>query len=61
MRQSTSEVIAERILVEAKILLKHTQKDVSEIAYLLRLRKSTHVHSFFEKHANVTSTKFHAV
>lgn len=58
LHKSTSVIIQERILVEAKILLKHTNKDVSEIAFALGFKEATHFHNFFKKHTQITPTQF---
>ncbi len=60
-QKSTSEIIAERLLQEAKILLKHTQWNVSEIAYTLRFNEVTHFNSFFKKHLDINPTQFRNV
>lgn len=60
LHKSTSAVIQERILVEAKILLKHSQKDVSEIAFALGFKEATHFHNFFKKHTAKTPAQFRA-
>lgn len=58
LHKSTSEIIHERILVEAKILLKQSQKDVSEIAYKLGFKERTHFHNFFKKQTQITPTQY---
>ncbi|QES88352.1 helix-turn-helix domain-containing protein [Rhizosphaericola mali] len=58
LHKSTSEIIQERILVEAKILLKQTQKDVSEIAFELGFKENTHFHNFFKKQTLMTPTQY---
>ena len=42
-QKTTTQIIAERILQESKILLKHTVWSVSEIAYLLGFTEATHL------------------
>jgi AraC family transcriptional activator of pobA len=54
-RKTTSRIIAERILQEAKILLKHSKWSVSEIAYALGFTEVTHFNNFFKKHVNLKS------
>lgn len=56
--KTTSQIIAERILQEAKILLKHSSWNVSEIAYALGFAEATHFNNFFKKHARLSPTKF---
>ncbi len=56
--KTTSEVIAERLLQEAKILLKHTEWNVSEIAYSLGFKEATHFNNFFKKYMQITPVQF---
>lgn len=56
--KTTSQIIAERILQEAKILLKHSAWTVSEIAYALRFTEVTHFNNFFKKHVQLSPLKF---
>lgn len=56
--KTTSQVIAERILREAKILLKHSPWNVSEIAYALGFAETTHFNNFFKKHVQLSPLKF---
>lgn len=55
---TTSQVIAERILQESKVLLKHTDMNISEIAYALGFTESTHFNSFFKKRTTMSPSKF---
>ncbi|MBN7811867.1 AraC family transcriptional regulator [Algoriphagus sp. H41] len=48
--KSTSALIADRILVEAKALLQHTDWNISEIAYALGFEYPTYFNNFFKKH-----------
>jgi AraC family transcriptional activator of pobA len=57
----TSQIIAERILQEAKILLKHSAWTVSEIAYTLGFTEVTHFNNFFKKHVQLSPLKFRNV
>lgn len=59
--KTTSQLIAERVLQEAKILLKHSAWTVSEIAYALGFREVTHFNNFFKKHASLSPLKFRNV
>jgi AraC family transcriptional activator of pobA len=61
MEKTTSQVIAERILQEAKILLKHSTWSVSEIAYALGFKEVTHFNNFFKKHIQQSPLKFRNV
>lgn len=56
--KTTSEVIAERILQESKVLLKHSAWSVSEIAYALGFKEVTHFSNFFKKHMDLNPLKF---
>jgi AraC-like DNA-binding protein len=56
--KTTSRIIAERILQEAKILLKHSPWNVSEIAYALGFAETTHFNNFFKKHVQLSPLKF---
>lgn len=56
--KTTSQLIAERIAQEAKILLRHSQWTVSEIAFALGFREATHFSNFFRKHVHLSPSKF---
>lgn len=56
--KTTTQLIAERILQEAKILLKHSQWNVSEIAYALGFTEVTHFNNFFKKQVGTSPGKF---
>jgi AraC-like DNA-binding protein len=56
--KTTSQLIAERLLQEAKILLKHSQWNVSEIAYALGFGEVTHFNNFFKKLVGTSPGKF---
>jgi len=56
--KTTSQLIAERVLTEAKILLKHTAWTVSEISYALGFTEATHFNNFFKKHLLLITLKF---
>lgn len=59
--KTTTQIIAERILQESKILLKHSQWNVSEIAYALGFTEVTHFNNFFKKHVGTSPLKFRNV
>ncbi len=59
--KTTSRIIAERILQESKILLKHSTWNVSEIAYALGFTEVTHFNNFFKKHVRLSPLKFRNV
>jgi AraC-like DNA-binding protein len=54
-------IIAERILQESKILLRHSNWNVAEIAYSLGFAEVTHFNNFFKKHTTQTPKKFRNV
>lgn len=57
-QKTTSQIIAERVLQEAKILLKHSKWNVSEVAYALGFAEVTHFNNFFKKHVQLSPLKF---
>ncbi|MBS1655182.1 MAG: AraC family transcriptional regulator [Bacteroidetes bacterium] len=59
--KTTTQVIAERVLQEAKILLKHSPWNVSEIAYALGFAEATHFNNFFKKYTALSPLKFRNV
>jgi AraC-like DNA-binding protein len=59
--KTTSQIIAERVMQEAKILLKQTVWPVSEIAYALGFTEVTHFNNFFKKHVQLSPMKFRNV
>jgi AraC family transcriptional regulator, transcriptional activator of pobA len=56
--KTTTQIIAERFLQEAKIMLKHSKWNVSEIAYALGFTEVTHFNNFFKKRLGFSPTKF---
>ena len=56
--KNTSNVIAERVVQESKILLKHTNWNVSEIAHSLGFEETAHFSNFFKKHTNLSPASF---
>jgi AraC family transcriptional activator of pobA len=59
--KTTSQIIAERILQEAKILLKRSEWNVSDISYALGFKEITHFNNFFKKHVQLSPLKFRNV
>ena len=57
-QKTTTEIIAARVLQEAKILLKHSVWNVSEVAYALGFTEVTHFNNFFKKHTQMNPTQF---
>ena len=56
--KTTTQVIAERLIQEAKVLLKHSKWNVGEIAYALGFTEVTHFNNFFKKHLHTSPLKF---
>lgn len=56
--KTTTQLIAERILQEAKIMLRQSNWNVSEIAYSLGFQELTHFNNFFKKHTQISPAKF---
>jgi AraC family transcriptional regulator, transcriptional activator of pobA len=56
--KTTSQLIIERILQEAKVLLRRTSWTVSEIAYALGYAEVTHFNNLFKKYLNITPTNY---
>ena len=59
--KTTTQVIAERVVQEAKILLRHSRWGVAEIAYALGFSEATHFNNFFKKHTGSSPKKFRNV
>lgn len=57
-QKSTSEIIQARILQEAKILLRHSSWNVSEIAFSLGFNEVTHFNKFFKQQVTLTPSSF---
>jgi AraC-like DNA-binding protein len=56
--KTTTELITERIIRESKILLKHTDWNVSEIAYSLGFEETSHFNNLFKKHTSLNPRAF---
>lgn len=56
--KTTSQIISERIAQEAKVLLKHTTWNVSEIAFSLGFEELPHFTNFFKKNFGQTPKAF---
>ncbi len=59
--KTTSQLVADRLLQEAKIMLKHSQWNVSEIAYSLGFSEVTHFNNFFKKMVGTSPGRFRNV
>ena len=55
---TTTAVIHSRIYEEAKILLDHTDWNISEIAFSLGFEEVAHFSNFFKKHASTSPVKY---
>ncbi len=56
--KTTTQIIGERILQEAKIMLRHSNWNVSEISDALGFAEVTHFNNFFKKHLDISPLKF---
>jgi len=56
--KTTSQLIAERVSQEARVLLKRTNWNISEIAYSLGFEELSHFINFFKKHFGHTPKAF---
>lgn len=59
-QKTTSNLIAERLVAEAKALLKHTNLNVSEVGYCLGFEDPAHFNNFFKKLAQQSPSVFRA-
>ncbi|RDC57733.1 AraC family transcriptional regulator [Pedobacter chinensis] len=59
--KTTTHYITERLLSEAKALLKHTDWNISEIGYCLGFEEPAHFNNFFKKLTNQTPTSYRIV
>ena len=60
MGKTTTEIISGRIIQEAKILLKQTNWNISEIAYCLGFEEIAHFSNFFKKQTSLAPLAFRA-
>jgi AraC-like DNA-binding protein len=58
--KTTTAIITERLTQEAKILLKQTDWNISEIAYCLGFEEVAHFSNFFRKHTSYSPLSFRA-
>lgn len=56
--KTTTDIINNRVLQEAKILLKQTDWNISEISYCLGFEEVAHFSNFFKKHTEITPLSF---
>lgn len=60
-QKTTTQIVADRLLQEAKILLRHSAWTVSEIAFALGFKEVSHFNNFFKKYAQTSPLKFRKV
>ena len=56
--RTAKEVIAGRIIQEAKRLLKYSNEDISEVSYSLGFEEPTHFSRFFKKMTSSTPKEY---
>ena len=56
--KTTTQMISNRIVDEAKTLLKNTDWDVAEIGYCLGFDYPAHFNNYFKKHTGITPSIF---
>ena len=56
--KTTTQLISDRLIHEAKILLKETDWNISEIAYSLGFEELAHFSNFFKKQTSITPLAF---
>ncbi|WP_306352808.1 helix-turn-helix domain-containing protein [Flavobacterium sp. '19STA2R22 D10 B1'] len=59
--KTTSQVITERLTQEAKVLLKHTDWNIGEIARCLGFEELSHFINFFKKRTELTPTSYRSI
>lgn len=56
--RTVSEIIAARLIQEAKILLKLTSWQIAEISFALGFEEASHFNVFFKKHVDISPTDY---
>ncbi len=56
--RTTTDLISERLVAEAKALLKHTNWNIGEISYALGFEDQAHFNNFFKKHAKFNPSSY---
>jgi AraC-like DNA-binding protein len=59
--KTTTTIISERVVAEAKALLKHTNWNVAEISNSLGFEEASHFNNFFRKHTSLTPSRYRTV
>lgn len=57
-QKTTTQLISQRVIQEAKIMLKQSDWTIAEIAYALGFAEVTHFTNFFKKHTSVNPSSF---
>lgn len=58
VNQSSAEILAERIIAEAKRLLYYTDNTISEISLMLEFNDASHFGKYFKRHTGLTPKLF---
>ena len=58
LNKTTTQLIAERIMLESKRLLIHSKQNISEIAAELGYENNSYFSRFFKKHSDKTPIQF---
>jgi AraC-like DNA-binding protein len=58
--KTPKEIIDDRIILEAKRILSHTNQSIKEICYFLGFEEPTNFIKYFKKHSHFTPTEFRA-
>lgn len=61
MGSTTTQLIQQRFLQEARVLIRHSSIDISEIAYLLGFREISHFSNFFKKNEGLSPLQYRKV
>lgn len=56
--KTTQQLIQERIIEEAKVLLKHSNYSIKEIAWSLHFQETSHFVNFYKKHTHQTPLQY---
>ncbi|MEY2792138.1 MAG: hypothetical protein RJA76_130 [Bacteroidota bacterium] len=56
--KTTTQIIGERIMQEARVMLRQSNFNISDIAYALGFQEVTHFNNFFKKHVGTSPLKF---
>lgn len=59
--QTTTQIIKQKIVEEAKSLLLYTDWDIAQVGYTLGFDEPTHFNNFFKKHTSISPLKFKQV